>query len=413
MAILGAVAALTVAACSGPPPAASPVAAPTSATGAAAGEMPGPGSVVRRPLDHAAMDAVVERTATELRQPGMVVLVRTPQDEYVNTRGVTEVRGSTPVTLDTTMRIGSNTKTMTGTAILQMVQEGKIALSDPVSTYLPDVPGGEAITIAQLGDMRSGLFNYTETVALNTALDTEPGRVWTDEELLALAFANPPYFAPGQGWHYSNTNTVLLGRIVEQLTGNSLETEITQRVLDRSGMAESSFPTSSAALPDPHPTGYTYGTNVETVDTNVLSAEKQAAARAGTLAPMDVTFTNPSWAWSAGAGISTAGDLTRYLPALVGGGLLSPELQKTRLESTRPVDPTDPQSPGYGLALARFGPMYGHTGELPGYNTFTGYDPDRKISVVVWTSLAPSPDGRDPAAQMARTVIGELYGMGG
>jgi D-alanyl-D-alanine carboxypeptidase len=128
---------------------------------------------------------------------------------------------------------------------------------------------------------------------------------------------------------------------------------------------------------------------------------------------MDVTFTNPSWAWSAGAGISTADDLTRHLPALVGGGLLSPELQKTRLESTRPVNPTDPQSPGYGLALARFGPMYGHTGELPGYNTFPGYDPDGKITLVVWSSLAPSPDGRDPAAQMARTVIGELYGMGG
>jgi D-alanyl-D-alanine carboxypeptidase len=145
----------------------------------------------------------------------------------------------------------------------------------------------------------------------------------------------------------------------------------------------------------------------------VLSPEKQAAARAGTLAPLDVTASNPSWAWSAGAGISTTGDLITYVQALVGGGVLSPALQKTRLDSIRPVDPADPQSAGYGLALARFGPFYGHTGELPGYNTFAGYDPDRKITVVVWASLAPSPDGRAPAVEMARAIIGELGRTGG
>jgi D-alanyl-D-alanine carboxypeptidase len=97
---------------------------------------------------------------------------------------------------------------------------------------------------------------------------------------------------------------------------------------------------------------------------------------------------------------------------LVGGGLLSPTMQKARLDSVLPIDPANPQSPGYGLALARFGPFYGHTGELPGFNTFAGHDPEQKITVVVWTSLAPSPDGRDPAVEMARTIIGELYGLG-
>ena len=82
------------------------------------------------------------------------------------------------------------------------------------------------------------------------------------------------------------------------------------------------------------------------------------------------------------------------------------------MDSVRPVDPATPGGPGYGLALARFGPFYGHTGELPGFNTFAGYDPDRKNTVVVWTSLAPSPDGRDPAAELARTTIGEMYGTG-
>jgi D-alanyl-D-alanine carboxypeptidase len=77
----------------------------------------------------------------------------------------------------------------------------------------------------------------------------------------------------------------------------------------------------------------------------VLSPQKQAAAKAGTITPTDVTQANPSWAWSAGAGISTADDLVKYVQALVGGGLLSPEMQRTRMASVKPVDPKDPQSP--------------------------------------------------------------------
>ena len=240
-------------------------------------------------------------------------------------------------------------------------------------------------------------------------MDTDPAAVYQPEDLIKIGLAMPVEFPPGEGFYYSNTNTVLLGRIVEQLTGSSLEAEIQRRILDRLGMAQSSFPTSSGAMPDPHPQGYTYGTFVETADTNVLPGRRKprpapAHSRRWTSPPP----TRPGRG-ARGAGISTVDDLVRYLPALVGGGLLSPELQQERLDSIRPIDPANPQSPGYGLALAQFGPMYGHTGELPGFNTFAGYDPKRKITVVVWSSLAPAPDGQDPAAQLARTVIGELY----
>jgi D-alanyl-D-alanine carboxypeptidase len=365
------------------------------------------------PAYGAKLQPELEQLARDLLVTGALFQVRSPElGDWTSTIGSRTYRGTEPVQVADHIRIGSVTKTWTGTVVLQLVDEGKLRLDDPVATYRPDVPNGQNITIEQMLSMRSGLGNYTTSVDLSRRLDENPGTAFDPEELIAVGLALPPEFPPGEGFFYSNTNTVLLGRIVEQLTGNPLETEIKQRILDRVGMAGSSFPTTSA-LPEPHPQGYTYGTFVETVDSNVLPADIQAAARAGTLAPMDVTSTNPSWAWSAGAGISTADDLTRYLPALVGGDLLSPEMQKTRLSSIRPINPADPQGPGYGLALARFGPMYGHTGELPGFNTFTGYDPDRKISVVVWSSLAPSPDGQDPAAQMAKVIIGELYRTGG
>ena len=118
---------------------------------------------------------------------------------------------------------------------------------------------------------------------------------------------------------------------------------------------------------------------------------------------------NPSWGWAAGAGISTARDLVVWVEALVGGELLSEAMQQQRLASVKPIDPDNPNTAYYGLGIARFGRLYGHTGELPGYNSFMGHDPDNKVSLVVWTNLAPSVDGRDPATVIAAALIKQLY----
>jgi D-alanyl-D-alanine carboxypeptidase len=348
--------------------------------------------------------------------PGAVVLVRSPElGDWAATFGTRTRGGRVPVTLADHVRIGSNTKTWTGTVILQLVQEGKLRLDEPVSRYRPDVPNGQNITITHLLDMRSGLYNYSESLELNQTIDTNPTKVWTPDELLGIAYKYPPYFLPGQGYHYSNTNTVLLGLIIEKLTGNPVEHEFQTRIFTPLGLRNTQFPRrTSNALPTPFPNGYQFGTNVATMASQMLPVDQQAAARAGTLKPFDCTHDNPSWGWTAGAGISTAGDLARYVQALVGGGLLNDAMQKQRLASIRPtnpdIDPDDPRNPGYGLALARFGPVYGHTGELPGYNTFMGYDPQRKIAIVVWSSLAAAPDGQAPAVEMAKVIIGHLYG---
>jgi D-alanyl-D-alanine carboxypeptidase len=366
------------------------------------------------PAYAATLQPQLEQLARDLLVTGAVVQVRSPQHgDWTTTIGTKTYRGTEPVEVADHVRIGSVTKSWTGTVVLQLVDEGKLRLDDPVAKYRPDVPNGGNITIEQMLSMRSGLGNYTTDLALNERQDADPGAVWDPEELIRIGLAMPVKFPPGQGFFYSNTNTVLLGRIVEQITGNPLATEFERRIFSKVGMGQTSFPAlTSNGLPDPHPQGYTYGTNVETMDSLVLPPEVQAAAKAGTLAPMDVTSVNPSWAWSAGAGISTAEDLARYVEALVGGQLLPPAIQRQRLDSTVPIDPANPQSAAYGLALARFGPLYGHSGELPGFNSFIGHDPDRKITVVTWTSLAPAPDGRGPAVELAKAVIGELYAGG-
>jgi D-alanyl-D-alanine carboxypeptidase len=368
----------------------------------------------KTPAYAAALEPTLARLCDELLVPGAAVLVQSPQlGDWATTFGTRMLGGAQPVALGDHVRIGSNTKTMTGTVILQLVEEGKLRLDEPVSKYRPDVPNGEHITIDSLLRMRSGLYNYSESVELNQALDDTPTRVWTPDEVLAISFAQPPVFAPGERYSYSNTNYVLLGLIIEQLTADSAENQFQQRIFDPLGLTETVLPArASNAIPDPHPQGYQYGTNVETIASQALPADQQAQAAAGTLLPINVTNENPSWGWTAGAGISTAGDLARYVQALVGGGLLSNQLQAQRLASMQPTNPADPAGTSFGLGLAHFGPMYGFIGDIPGYNSFTGHDPDRAISVVVWTSLGYAPDGRPPATELGKAILAQLYGPG-
>jgi D-alanyl-D-alanine carboxypeptidase len=358
-------------------------------------------------FDTAALTALFEERAEDMMLPGAVLVVRTPDGELAQAYGVTEWGGSTPVTVDDRIRIGSNTKTWTGTVILQLVEEGAIALDDPVSLYRPDVPNGDRITMEQLLTMRSGLFNYTTTLALNTALDETPERVWDPEELVRMGLAEPPYFAPGEDYTYSNTNTVLLGLIAEQLEGRPLADIFRERLFEPLGLTATSFPdVTDASIDEPHANGYMFSNNVDTMEGAALPPDQVAAVEAGELLPTDHTLDNPSWAWAAGAGISTAPELATWVEALGGGGLLGDDMQQRRIASVQPAEGEG----SYGWGMAGMGSFYGHIGELPGYNSFMGHDPVTGVTVVVWATLAPNIDGAPAAALIAREVIDTLYG---
>lgn len=364
------------------------------------------------PVDLPALERQLQDISADLLLSGASVLVRSPEiGEWTMTYGHRAVDGVDPIQRDDHFRIGSITKTWTATVILELVDEGELALSDPVSKYRPDVPGGDSITIEQMLGMRSGLFSYTGDLGINQIQDADHDHIFTADELLSAAYAHGPNFAPGTRYQYSNTNTVLLGLIAEQLTGLSGPELYKQRLFDKAGMSSSSFPdTSDDQIPEPFIRGYTWGTNVGTMDTNELPPEIQAQARDGSLQTRDATNDNPSWTSFAGQGISTLPDLARYVKMLVGGGLLSPQLQQQRLDSVEPIDPGNPASAGYGLGLAQFGPLYGHTGELPGYNTFMGHDPARDLTIVVTATPAPAVDGRAPATTLAMAIISEFSG---
>jgi D-alanyl-D-alanine carboxypeptidase len=131
----------------------------------------------------------IEEQMTNLRVPGALVYIDVPgEGTWSQAFGTGNLEGNTPITPNDHFRIGSNTKTFTGTVVLQLVDEGKLGLDDPVSEYQPEVPNGENITIRQLLNMTSGLFNYAEDEDFNQTLDTEPQKVWEPRELIEIGF---------------------------------------------------------------------------------------------------------------------------------------------------------------------------------------------------------------------------------
>ncbi len=361
-------------------------------------------------IDRKALREVVETIMSETLTPGVVVLIRKGDEEWIEAFGYRNAEKSEALTVEDHFRIGSNTKTWTGTVLLQLVDEGSIALDDAVAKHIEGVPNGENITIDQLLTMRSGLFNYSEPEEFNRVLDEDPGKVWDQSEVLKMAFAKDPYFAPGKGFHYSNTNTILAGLIIEKITGKKVSEVFEERIFSKLGLKHSLMPDpKDASMPEPHARGYLYGSNVATLESFALSEEKQKAARAGKLMPNDVTNMNPSWGWTAGAGISNAKDLANYVKVLVGGGLLSDALQAKRLNGLLPTDEQNPASPGYGWALAKFGPLYGHDGSLPGFQSFMGYDPENEVTVIVLTNLQGGINGEEPANAIVKKITPMLY----
>jgi D-alanyl-D-alanine carboxypeptidase len=143
-----------------------------------------------------------------------------------------------------------------------------------------------------------------------------------------------------------------------------------------------------------------------------LPPAEQEAAAAGKLLPSDVTDENPSWTWSAGQMISTAGDLAVWVKALGSTGVLSADLQKQRLSSVAPANDSLPAgSAEYGWGIAKMGPLYGHTGELPGFNSFMGYDPENDVTLIVWSNLGSAANGDSVATTIAQAILAQTYGL--
>ncbi|MFE2107854.1 serine hydrolase domain-containing protein [Kitasatospora sp. NPDC059463] len=327
----------------------------------------------------AKLDAAVQRVLTQASVPGVIVNVSTPQGEYLKAFGVSERVPGTAMVTGLNMRVGSLTKTFTVTALLRLVDQGKLGLDDTIGTYVTGVPNGEKITLRELANMRSGLFSYTQDEDFVRTLQADPQRAFTPDQLLAYAFRHPVDFAPGTQFEYSNTNTVLLGKVIEKVGGRPLGEFLKKEVFEPADLDRTVFPTDNA-FPQPHARGYTD----QTAD--------------GTIT--DATDWNPSWGWAAGAAISDQGDMKKWAKVLATGSLLKPQTQAQRLE---PQPSTVPGS-WYGLGVFDNHGWIGHNGSLPGYQSVVVYLPSAQASLVVLLNTDVEYRGSAPSTLFAKAI---------
>lgn len=305
------------------------------------------------------IDSALEKSGI----PGAIVGVWSPEGDYTYAAGVANTETKEPMQTDFASRIGSATKPFTITALLQLVDQGKVGLDDSVSKYLDGITQGDIITLRQLAGMRSGLPDYSSTEAFLTDFLSDLDRSFTPEQLLGYVAGKPLSFVPGTQTEYSNSNTVVIGLIIEKITGKSLKDVITSEILEPLELDHTVFPTANE-FPDPHAVGYT----------NQLADGEIS----------DATDLNPSWGWAAGAMISTLDDMHKWAPSVAKGELLSEKTQQERL-TMEPFAEGD-NSITYGLGLFNINGWIGHNGSLPGYKTVSIYLPEQDTTLVVLTN---------------------------
>lgn len=304
------------------------------------------GADLRALVDRAGASAAL----AELRDRGRI--------EWRGAAGKADLATGAQARADGRFRIGSVTKTFASVVTLQLVAENKVRLDDPVERYLPGVvPNGAQITVRHLLNHTSGIFNYTDDPQF--ALDDEASvrrflaegrwKNYTQRQLVDIANRHDPNFPPGRGWKYSNTNYVLVGMLIEKVSGSTWQREVERRVIRPLRLDDTSMPTTSTRIPGPHAKGY-------------LPLPE---------GPADVSRINTTVAGAAGAGISSTDDLNRFYAALFGGRLL-PAAQLAELKKTVPA-PDLGAGASYGLGVIRYDTacrtVWGHLGGISGYST--------------------------------------------
>lgn len=310
--------------------------------------------------------AAVAAQRRQLGIPGVTVMAQDPRlGLWAGSFGTANRTTGEPMRAADHFRIASVTKTFVATVVLQLVQEGKLRFSDRLYKWVPVIPNSGQITIRELLNHTSGIRDYEDNPVLAYSIANQPLRVWTTPELVQLSLFLPPVFQPGAGWKYSNTNYLLLGIIVEKVTGHSLGYEIRRRVLAPLAMRQTSFPLADPSLPPPLSHGYAPAGIVGPPDNPVT----------------DYTRWSPSWDFGAGNMVSTAPDLLAWGPALAKGTLLGPAMRAAQRSWVRAGKGQD----GLGLFRSQLAGVYflGHGGEDPGYASDVFYAPALGLTLVV------------------------------
>ncbi|MEU0543298.1 serine hydrolase domain-containing protein [Nocardia sp. NPDC005978] len=297
------------------------------------------------------------------------------------TAGVADRATGEPIPLSPhqEVRVGSISKTFVAAIVLQLAAEGRVRLDEPIDTYLPGLLTGNgidahAITVRQILQHRSGLPEFADAPEIDEYRAGVEGRVFTPAEEIRIALRNPARFAPGARFEYTNTNYTVAAMLIEKVTGRAYTDELTGRITVPTQLTGTYLPNPGELdIRGPHPHGYATIDGVRT----------------------DVTRSEPSVPWAAGALVSTGADLNRFYLDLLAGKVVAPAQLEQMLAG-------EPQEPGgsmwYGLGIGGTeldcGAQYfGRTGGIAGYVTVAGASRDgRAVTITLTESPEREPD---------------------
>ena len=279
--------------------------------------------------------------------------------------------------MDGEVRVGSNTKTFVAVVVMQMVQEGKVGLDEPIETYLPGLIRGEGIdasriTVRQLLQHTSGLPDFDETLFGTTDVFQSRYHYVTPRDVLDSALSKPAQFEPGTQWKYTNTNYIVLGMLVERVSQRPVGEQIGQRIVKKLGLSHTYFPApGEEKIRGTHPRGYH------------LNGEGKLE---------DITEMDPAWGWAAGAMVSTPSELNTFFQAVFDGRLLTQssidEMKNGAVDASSYLGSGTVYGLGLiGRSLSCGGTAWGHGGTIYGYQTDNAVGPDGTAVTVAVTAL--------------------------
>jgi CubicO group peptidase (beta-lactamase class C family) len=345
-------------------------------TSAAAQSLP-PAGEVRRVADSLARAFVAEKMAPSVA----VALVRGRDTILMEGYGTADLENGVPATARSVYRIGSVTKQFTAAAVMQLVEQGKVRIEDSIGTYLPALPAAwRAVTVKQLLNHTSGIPSYT---GLGPVWRARWGEEMTPDTIVALTAAKALDFGPGSNWAYNNSGYVILGMLIEKVTGRSWGADLEERFAKPLGLADTRNCLTQPLVPrrahgyEPGPGGW-----------------------------RNAAFLAMSQPFSAGAMCSTVGDLARWNRALHTGRVVSAASYEL-MTTPEGAAATGARRYGFGLQLDSVGnrPAVTHGGGINGFITANTWVPSAELSITVLTNSGAA-RSQDLLRQLGRAALG-------
>ncbi len=326
--------------------------------------------------------------------PGALLYTYDQGQETQLQSGLADLAAGTPMGPSTTYRIGSQTKTYVSTTVLQLVAKHRIRLDSPAVRYLPSLLArAPHVTVRELLNHTSGIYEFNEDPrVLAPYFGGHFGHVWKPRQLVHIALSNEPVSAPGAEYHYSNTNYVLLGLMIQQVTHRPLDDVLRSGVFAQAGLDSTTF-TTSRTLPAPAAHGY-------------YVAQGDAAGDF-----TDLTSLYP-YPWASGSAVSTAPDVARFYRHLMSRELL-PQRLMAAMMTTNDSSAEDGPGTAYGLGLQSFetrcGTAWGHGGNFPGYLTYVYSSPDGSRQTVLMLNEDPMSLPKKMIGPIFMQLLDEAY----